>query len=66
MGNGKMKTNRSAAKRFKLSGSGRIKRGKAYHGHLFTAKSPKRLRNLRQSSMLAAVDESRARRMLGK
>jgi len=65
MGN-KMKTNRAAAKRFKLTGSGRIKRSKAYHGHLFTAKSPKRLRNLRKSGMLAAADESRARKMLGK
>ena len=65
MGN-KMKTNRAAAKRFKLTGSGRIKRGKAYHGHLFTAKSPKRLRNLRKSGMLASCDEARARKMLGK
>ncbi|MBE0566111.1 MAG: 50S ribosomal protein L35 [Krumholzibacteria bacterium] len=65
MGNGKMKTNRSAAKRFKVTGSGRVKRGQAYHGHLFTAKSPKRLRNLRKSSMLAKVDEGRVKRMLG-
>jgi large subunit ribosomal protein L35 len=65
MGN-KMKTNRAAAKRFKLTGSGRIKRSKAFHGHLFTAKSPKRLRNLRKSGMLAPSDEARARKMLGK
>jgi len=63
MGN-KMKTNRAAAKRFKITGSGRIKRGKAYHGHLFTRKSPKRLRNLRKSDMVAACDVSRAKRML--
>jgi large subunit ribosomal protein L35 len=62
----KMKTNRAAAKRFKLTGSGKIKRNRAYHGHLFTAKSPKRLRNLRKSSTLASADESRARKMLGK
>jgi large subunit ribosomal protein L35 len=62
----KMKTNRAAAKRFKLTGSGRIKRSKAYKGHLFMAKSPKRLRQLRKSSLLAPADESRARRMLGK
>ena len=65
MGN-KMKTNRAAAKRFKLTGSGRIKRSKAFHGHLFTAKSPKRLRNLRKAGMLAPSDESRVRKMLGK
>ena len=62
----KMKTNRTAAKRFKLTGSGRIKRAKAFKGHFFTAKSPKRLRNLRKSALLAPADEKRARRMLGK
>jgi len=65
MGKAKMKTNRAAAKRFKLTGSGRVKRGKAYHGHLFTRKSPKRLRNLRKSDMLAPADEARAKKMLG-
>ena len=60
----KMKTNRAAAKRFKLTGSGRVKRNKAYHGHLFTAKSPKRLRNLRKAGLLASCDESRAKKML--
>lgn len=62
----KMKTNRAAAKRFKLTGSGRIKRNRAYQGHLFTAKSPKRLRKLRKSTMLSAADTSRVRKMLGK
>lgn len=66
MGNAKMKTNRSAAKRLRLTGSGKVKRNKAYHGHLFTAKSPKRLRNLRKSAILAPADQGRARRMLGK
>mgnify|MGYP000553138998 CR=1 FL=1 len=47
-----------------LTGSGRVKRNKAYHGHLFTRKSPKRLRNLRKSSLLASCDESRAKKML--
>ena len=63
MGN-KMKTNRAAAKRFKLTGSGRVKRNKAYHGHLFTRKSPKRLRNLRKSAMMSAADTPRAKKML--
>ncbi|MCP4290736.1 MAG: 50S ribosomal protein L35 [bacterium] len=65
MGN-KMKTNKAAAKRFKVTGSGRIKRSKAFTGHFFTAKSPKRLRNLRKGSMVASCDESRARKMLAK
>ena len=65
MGSAKMKTNRAAAKRFKLSATGRVKRAKAYHTHLFTAKSPKRLRNLRQSSMVAPSDQKRAKKLLG-
>jgi large subunit ribosomal protein L35 len=60
----KMKTNRAAAKRFKLTGSGRVKRNKAYHGHLFTRKSPKRLRNLRKSAMMSSADTPRAKKML--
>lgn len=64
MGKAKMKTNRAAAKRFKLTGSGRVKRNKAYHGHLFTRKSPKRLRNLRKSSLVSPADQSRAKKML--
>ncbi len=64
MGKAKMKTNRAAAKRFKLTGSGRVRRNKAYHGHLFTAKSPKRLRNLRKRSLVSTADQARAKRML--
>jgi len=64
MGKCKMKTNRAAAKRFRLTGSGRIKRNKAYHGHLFTSKSPKRLRNLRKSSLIHSADQPRAKKML--
>ena len=46
----KMKTNRSAAKRFKLTGSGKLKRNKAYKRHILTKKSPKTIRNLRKSA----------------
>jgi len=60
----KMKTNRAAAKRFKRTASGRIKRNHAYHGHLFTAKSPKRKRGLRQSTMLEPSDLARVNKML--
>ena len=60
----KMKTNRAAAKRFKRTASGRIKRNKAYHGHLFTAKSAKRKRKLRKSEMMAPADMGRAKKML--
>ena len=64
MGKAKMKTNRAAAKRFRITGSGRVKRNTAYHGHLFTRKSPKRLRNLRKATMLANSDVKRAKKML--
>ncbi len=60
----KMKTNRAAAKRFRLTGSGRVRRNKAYHGHFFTSKSPKRLRNLRKQAMIAPADQARAKKML--
>ena len=56
----KMKTNRSAAKRFKLTGSGKLKRNKAYKRHILTKKSPKTIRNLRKSTL---VDESNEKNM---
>ncbi|MFO7652456.1 MAG: 50S ribosomal protein L35 [Candidatus Krumholzibacteriia bacterium] len=65
MAKAKMKTNRAAAKRFRLTGSGRVKRHRAYHGHLFTAKSPKRKRRLRKSNLVAPSDQRHAKRMLG-
>lgn len=52
----KMKTNRGAAKRFKLTGSGKIKRGKAYSSHILTKKSTKRKRGLRQGCLVDAAD----------
>ena len=45
----KIKTNRAAAKRFKKTGTGKLKRNKAYKSHILTKKSPKRKRNLRKS-----------------
>ena len=44
----KIKTNRAAAKRFKKTGTGKLKRNKAYKSHILTKKSTKRKRNLRQ------------------
>ena len=52
----KIKTNRGAAKRFKKSASGRIKRGGAFTSHILTCKSRKRKRNLRHGGMVADVD----------
>ena len=47
----KMKTNRSAAKRFKVTGTGKLKRNKAYKRHILTKKSPKTKRNLRKATI---------------
>ena len=52
----KMKTSRAAAKRFKKTGSGKLKRNKAYKSHILTKKSTKRKRNLRQAAMTDATN----------
>ncbi len=46
----KLKTHRGAAKRFKFTKSGKVKRGKAYRSHILTKKSTKRKRRLRKVS----------------
>ena len=51
----KMKTNRGAAKRFKVTGTGKIARGKAFASHILTKKTTKRKRGLRKSAL---VDET--------
>ncbi len=61
----KMKTLRGAAKRFKLTASGRLKRESANRSHILTKKSPKRLRHLRKASVVGKEDENRIKRMLG-
>lgn len=60
----KMKTNRGAAKRFKKTGSGRFKRRRSFHQHIFTSKSPKRRRFLRQEDMVAPADQARLKALL--
>ena len=47
----KIKTNRAAAKRFKATGTGKLKRNKAYKSHILTKKSAKRKRNLRHATL---------------
>ena len=61
----KMKTNRAAAKRFKLTGTGKIKRGKAYARHILTKKSRTRKRNLNKSTLVHETEHHRVLRMLG-
>jgi len=62
----KMKSNRASSKRFRLTGSGKIRRNKAYASHILTKKSQKRKRNLRKSGLVAASDERRVRHMISK
>ena len=56
----KMKTRKAAAKRFTLTGTGEIKRNKAYKSHILEKKSPKRKRNLRKAALVVAADKKRA------
>ncbi len=60
----KMKTNRGAAKRFKATGSGKIRRSKAFTSHILTKKSTKRKRNLRKQGLIAEADVKKVKRML--
>jgi len=60
----KMKTNKSVAKRFKITGSGRVKRRRAFKSHILTKKTSKRKRRLRKEDMCAPGDAKRIKRML--
>jgi large subunit ribosomal protein L35 len=60
----KMKTHRGAAKRFKKTAKGRVKRGHAFTSHILTKKSPKRKRQLRKAALIAKSDEKRVKRLL--
>ncbi len=60
----KMKTNRGAAKRFRASGTGKVRRNKAFTSHILTKKSTKRKRNLRQGTLVADSDVRSIKRLL--
>jgi len=60
----KLKSNSGAAKRFRRTGSGGIKRGQSFRRHILTKKSSKRKRQLRSPSMVASCDTSSVNRML--
>ncbi len=60
----KIKTHRGAAKRFKVTGSGKIKRHRAYTSHLLTGKSSKRMRNLRKSELVPEVQHENIKKLL--
>ena len=60
----KLKTNRAAAKRFKKTASGLLKRNKAYKSHILTKKSTKRKRNLRQTAITDATNVKNMKKIL--
>ena len=60
----KMKTRRGAAKRFKVTGSGRIKRNKANHSHMLIRRSNSAKRKMRQPDLVDSSETKRVRRMI--
>lgn len=60
----KIKTLRAAAKRFKRTASGKLKRGFAYHSHILTKKTAKRKRHLRKGTLVSGADQTNVERML--
>lgn len=61
----KMKSHKGARKRFKLTGTGKVKRGRAFKSHILTKKTPKRKRRLRRSAIIATRGETkRIKRLL--
>ncbi len=60
----KIKTSKSAAKRFKRTATGKIKRRKAYHTHILTKKSAKRKRNLRKQALVSKVEAQKIGRLI--
>jgi large subunit ribosomal protein L35 len=60
----KMKTNSSAKKRFKVTGSGKIKRAHAYKRHILTKKTTKQKRNLTGTTIVKKCDEGNIKSLL--
>ena len=60
----KMKTSRAAAKRFKKTGTGKLKRVKAYKSHILTKKSSKTKRNLRKATITDSTNEKNMKKIL--
>ena len=60
----KMKTSRAAAKRFKLTGTGKLKRSKAYRRHILTKKTRKTKRNLRKPEIVDSTNVKNMKKIL--
>ena len=61
----KMKTHKGTAKRFKLTGTGKIKRANAFKSHILEKKSPKRKRGFRQETVVSQADTNVIKKGLG-
>lgn len=60
----KLKTHRGAAKRFKITGTGKVKRSRANKSHILTGKPAKRMRKLRTTTVVAKCDQENIKRLL--
>jgi large subunit ribosomal protein L35 len=60
----KLKTSKAAAKRFSITGTGKLKRMKAYKSHILTKKSAKRKRNLRKAAMTDSTNIKNMKKIL--
>jgi len=60
----KMKSKRGASKRYKLTGSGKVKRYQAFKSHILTSKTRKRKRNLRKPLLVSSADLKRVKRLI--
>lgn len=60
----KMKTHKGAAKRFKKTGSGKLKRARAYTSHMFSNKTQKQKRKLRKAAIVTSGDYQRIKELL--
>ena len=60
----KLKTHKGAAKRFKLTATGKVKRHKAYKSHILTKKTRKRKRKLRKGGLVSIPETKRIRSMI--
>ena len=60
----KIKTHRGAAKRFSLTGTGKVRRNKAFASHILTTKTTKRKRNLRKSAVMDKANAKAIKKIL--
>ena len=60
----KLKTRRATAKRFRVTGRGRVKRGQAFRSHLMSGRSRNRKRRLRRNALVSQADEKRIKQLL--